>query len=115
MLEKLLKIPQQEVEAAWQKAITPIKTQFNQEDLSPEGILFLIGVQESGVGYQPNLQKEQKQDLIMLGTTHAWFASGLYIKDEEGLRPAQPFPDLELEEQEKLLKIAIVKYFESVH
>lgn len=114
MISELLKTPSEEVEKAWQtKVISNIERIFGQQDMSPEGVLFLMGIQESGMGYQPKLQKEHKQDLIMLGTTHAWYACGLYIKDEEGLRPAQSFPDLALEAQEKLLKIAIIKYFES--
>jgi hypothetical protein len=115
MIENLLTIDDQSIAQDWQeKVLKTIKKSFGETDMSPEGILFLMGIHESGLGYQPKLQKEHKQDLIMLGTTHAWYAAGLYIKDEEGLRPAQPFPDLDIEEQEKLLKIAIIRYFESI-
>lgn len=83
-----------------------------------EGVLFLIGVNALGRGFEPRLEKERKQDLIMEGTYHAFAALGVY--EQVGLE-ADGFavwerrldvPRLAVEQQEKLLHLAILAYFE---
>lgn len=86
-----------------------------------EGVLFLIGVRESGSGYQPRLKKERKQELIMDGTYRAFEAIGVYRRVSSGVdseyswEKSRPMPALSVEEQEKLLKVAILRYFSELN
>lgn len=84
-----------------------------------EGILFLVGIQARGRGFEPELEKDAKQSLIMEGTYHAFAALGIY--EHVGMeadghwiweRVIDHPPDLSVEAQEKLLKTAILEYFE---
>ncbi|HMB92698.1 MAG TPA: hypothetical protein VKP65_17740 [Rhodothermales bacterium] len=84
-----------------------------------ESILFLIGIQARGRGFEPELEKDAKQSLIMEGTYHAFAALGIYERigmEADGHwiweRVIDHPPDLSVEAQEKLLKIAILQYFE---
>ena len=84
-----------------------------------EGMLFLMGIQARGRGFEPELEKDAKQSLIMEGTYHAFAALGIY--EHVGMeadghwiweRVIDHPPDLSVEAQEKLLKTAILQYFE---
>jgi hypothetical protein len=84
-----------------------------------EGILFLMGIQARGQGFEPDLEKDAKQNLIMEGTYHAFAALGVY--EHVGMeadghwiweRMIDHPPDLSVEAQEKLLKTAILHYFD---
>ncbi len=102
------------LDAQWKNVQAWLARRFEQETVSMESILFLIGVQEAGKGYSPRLDKEVKQDRIMTGTYHAFEKVGLYVRDEkapEGWRRSADLPGLSLDEQEKLLRVAIVRYF----
>ena len=89
------------------------------KDASIEAILFLIGVQSRGRGYEPEMAKETKQDTIMEGTFCAFEKLGIYERvgvDERGFwlweRSVESIPSLPIEEQEKLLKLGIIRYFD---
>jgi hypothetical protein len=59
------------------------------------------------------LKKEAKQDLIMEGTYHVFQAAGLYRQLETGeWERIVPLPVLEGDRQERLLRAALVTYFE---
>lgn len=99
----------------WRALQRELNTRFGSE-VGVEGILFLIGVQESGRGFQPRLKKEDKQELIMEGTYHVLHAVGVYAlvdRDEGGPQWERrvALPDLTLDEQEKLLRVGIIRYF----
>lgn len=83
------------------------------------GALFLIGVQELGKGNQV-FSKEEKQDLMHIATCKLLEPLGYYLLDgldEEGWpiwKNIQPLPNLQLKEQEKLLKIQVLDYFKDL-
>lgn len=92
-----------------------------ERDSGIESILFLIGIQSRGRGFEPKLQKELKQDIIMEGTYCAFEKLGLYERvgmDEDGAwlweRCVPQVEKLSVEEQEKLLRVAILAYFEDI-
>lgn len=106
------------LEAAWQRTLAWLDERFGRQP-GMEAILFLIGIQSQGRGYQRKLKKERKQDLIMEGTYCAFETLGIYHRvgaDAEGnwiWEPTLPYvPKLPLEQQEKLLRLAVVRYFE---
>lgn len=80
-------------------------------------LLFLIGVNELGKG-KKNFSKEEKQDLMHIATCKLLSLCGFY--ELEGLDPdgwphyksLKPVPKLSLEEQEDLLKLQMIEYFE---
>jgi hypothetical protein len=81
------------------------------------GTLFLIGVQELGKGQQ-HFTKEQKQDLMHIAICKVLSYAGYYELeglDEEGWphwKLIRKLPHFDLLEQEKLLKIQVLEYFE---
>jgi len=81
------------------------------------GVLFLIGVQELGKGYQ-KFTKEQKQDLMHIAICKVLSFSGYYELeglDSEGWphwKMIKKMPRFDLLEQEKLLKMHVLEYFE---
>jgi hypothetical protein len=80
-------------------------------------ILFLIGTQELGKGKQ-SFSKEEKQDLIHIAICKVLSLSGYYELeglDEEGWphwKLVKKLPHFDLLEQETLLKIHVIEYFE---
>lgn len=118
-LPEYLRLSPDELEERWNALVLQIKDQFTKE-AGIEAILFLIGIQSRGLGYRPNLSKKRKQDLIMEGTYCAFETLGLYKrvgKDDKGHitweRTEESLPKLPLPDQETLLKVAILSYFEA--
>ncbi len=80
-------------------------------------VLFLIGVQELGKG-MGNYSKEEKQDLIHIAICKVLSFSGYYSLegvDEDGWphwKLEKNLPHFDLLDQEKLLKMHIIEYFE---
>ena len=108
------------LEERWQHLTSYLQQRFERE-AGIEAILFLIGVQSRGRGFEPEMKKERKQDTIMEGTYCAFEKLGFYQRvgmDEKGFwiweRTIDELPKLPLENQEKLLKLGIVRYFEDV-
>lgn len=89
-------------------------------DASIESVLFLIGIQSRGRGYEPELDKDLKQSLIMEGTYCVFEGLGFYARagmDADGFwiwERTVRLPDLSVEAQEKLLQIAILRYFDDL-
>lgn len=83
------------------------------------GILFLIGIQELGKGYR-EFSKEEKQDLMHIATCKLMSPLGYYELeglDSEGwphYKNINTLPPLGLKEQEDLLRIQAIEYFEEV-
>ncbi len=80
------------------------------------GVLFLIGAQELGKG--PSIfSKEEKQDLMHLGVCKVLSPLGYYElqgRDQDGWphwRLAKSLPKFDLLDQEKLLKMQVIEYF----
>ncbi len=119
-VEHILATDEDEVNRRWSVLLQWLEERYGKQ-ASIESILFLIGIQSRGQGYQPRLSKQAKQDLIMEGTYLIFETLGLYKRvgiDSEGRtvweRSSQAVPRLSLPEQEKVLKVAILTYFESI-
>ncbi len=82
-----------------------------------DSILFLIGIQELGQGFK-SFSKEEKQDLMHIGTCKVLSFSGYYTlegKDQEGWphwKLEKKLPSISLKEQEELLKMHVLEYFD---
>ncbi|CAN5885567.1 hypothetical protein BH24BAC1_BH24BAC1_07030 [soil metagenome] len=86
-----------------------------QPDLN--AILFLIGIQELGMGISA-FTKEQKQDLMHIATCKLFSLSGYYQfagTDADGwphYTLLRAIPMANLKEQEKMLKWHVLEYFD---
>ena len=80
-------------------------------------VLFLIGAQELGLGPK-QFDKEEKQDLIHIGICKVLSLVGYYEligTDEDGWphwQATKKLPSLSVGEQEKLLRIQVMEYFD---
>jgi hypothetical protein len=106
-----------ELEKRWQKLLLGIQELIGKKPADLNGVLFLIGVQELGQGNR-TFSKEQKQDLIHIGICRVLSNSGFYSLDyidQEGWphwKLEKELPFLDILDQEKLLKIQVIEYFE---
>jgi hypothetical protein len=104
------------IKEKWKKLTQQLKSQFDEEpDL--QVILFLIGVQERGIGVE-KFSKDDKQNLMHVATCRVLSAYGYYEydrTDEDGwqhYKPAAPIPPMTLGEQDLLLRKAVIRYFD---
>lgn len=87
-----------------------------KKNADTNAVLFLIGVQEVGKGKKP-YSKEQKQDLIHVGTCSVLCLSGYYSFshiDDDGwphFQLVKKLPHGKIGEQELFLKSNVVNYF----
>jgi hypothetical protein len=103
----------------WHALIERIGARFGREP-DIEALLFLIGVHSVGRGYEPELPKERKQSLIMEGSYLAFETLGVYSR--AGMEPngfwiwekVVDLPAIPIEQQERLLQIGILNYFDEV-
>lgn len=83
-------------------------------------MLFLVGIQELGRGFG-NFSKEEKQDLMHIATCKLLEPLGYYKyvgNDADGwphYENLQELPPLDLKEQESLLRIQAIEYFEEIY
>ncbi|MCS6990351.1 MAG: hypothetical protein NZL95_00620 [Chitinophagales bacterium] len=110
-----MKAPQ-ELEQRWVLLQHWLKERFGRlPDLN--AVLFLIGLQETGV-HKSQFSKEEKQDLMHVGVCTVLSLSGYYRRvriDVEGwphFEIEKPLPPLSTDEQELLLKEHVLRYFE---
>lgn len=102
----------------WNTLVDLLSKQFDS-DLDLQGIIFLIGVQELGIGYK-KFSKDQKQDLMHIATCKLMSYYGYYElegADEEGWphwKLLKQMPQLSLKEQDVLLKNSVIQYFEEL-
>jgi hypothetical protein len=107
-----------ELEKKWQEVLNSLHKMIGKKPADLNGVLFLIGVQELGSGFA-NFSKEEKQDLIHIGICKVLSLSGFY--ELEGLdndgwphwKPLKKLPHFDILEQEKLLKLHVIEYFEN--
>lgn len=103
------------IKTEWQKLVKKLEARFG-EDLDLQSILFLIGLQELGMGYQ-KLNKTQKLDVIHVAVCALLSQWGYYIfdgHDKDGWphwKESEKLPFLKAKDQEKLMKEAIIEYF----
>jgi hypothetical protein len=101
----------------WHALLNEIERMLGQKPKDLNGVLFLIGVQELGKGHQ-RFTKEQKQDLMHIAICKVLSYSGYYElegQDQEGWphwKAHKKLPRFDLLEQEKLLKMHVLEYFD---
>lgn len=106
-----------ELERNWQKLRVKLKEVIGRKPKDLNAVLFLIGVQELGKG-TAEFTKEQKQDLMHIAICKILSYSGYYELeglDEEGWphwKNIKELPNFDLLEQEQLLKMHIIEYFD---
>ena len=106
-----------ELERTWAALLTDLAKIIGKRPKDLNSVLFLIGVQELGKGNKV-FSKEEKQDLMHIGICKALSYSGYYELeglDKEGWphwRLIKKLPHFDLLEQEKLLKMHVIEYFE---
>lgn len=106
-----------EMERRWNSLLEEINTLIGKKPKDLNSVLFLIGVQELGQG-RKTFSKEEKQDLMHIGICKVLSLVGYYElegHDQEGWphwKLVKKLPHFDLLEQEKLLKIHVMEYFE---
>lgn len=101
----------------WVKLLYKIKERTGKRPADLNAVLFLIGIQELGAGTR-SFSKEEKQDLMHIAICKVLSLAGYYELeglDEEGWphwKLIKRLPKFDLIEQEKLLKIQILEYFD---
>jgi hypothetical protein len=106
-----------DLERQWQRLLGEIENLIGRKPKDLNGVLFIIGVQELGKGYRP-FSKEEKQDLMHIGICRVLSPSGYYElsgSDKDGWphwKMVKKLPHFDLLEQEKLLKMHVIEYFE---
>lgn len=103
-------------EQKWADTVKKVEGKFG-EDLDVQAILFLIGVQELGNGAK-NFTKDQKLELLHIAICRVLSPFGFYKligRDEDGwphYEVLKELPALKPGEQLRLMKEAIMNYFE---
>ena len=106
-----------EIERKWAALLSELSNLIGKRPKDLNAVLFLIGVQELGHGKR-NFSKEEKQDLMHIGICKVLSLAGYY--ELEGLdkdgwphwKLVKKLPHFDLLEQEKLLKLHVLEYFE---
>ena len=107
-----------EGERKWQLLLQKLEQTIGKKPKDLNGVLFLIGVHELGKGAK-TFSKEEKQDLMHIAICKVLSLSGYYELeglDEQGWphwKLVKKLPHFDLLEQEKLLKMHVMEYFES--
>lgn len=108
-----------ELDFKWKNLIQILQKHFGKKpDL--QAILFLIGIQELGLGNK-QYSKEEKQDLINIATCRILAISDHYkllAKDKDNWpiwELNKKLPNLSLSEQEEYLKWHVIYYFSDIY
>jgi hypothetical protein len=107
-----------EQEQKWQVLLENLKKIIGKRPADLKSVLFLIGVQELGKGIK-EFSKEEKRDLMHIAICKVLSYSGFYELeglDETGWphwKIKRKLPHFDILEQEKLLKMHVIQYFES--
>lgn len=106
-----------DLDRKWNALLEALKSRLGKKPKDLNGVLFLIGVQELGRGGKP-FSKEEKQDLMHIGICKVLSLAGYYElegEDKDGWphwKLVKKLPHFDLLEQEKLLKMHVMEYFE---
>jgi len=109
-----------QLEREWQALRLELKEVIGRKPKDLNGVLFLIGVQELGQGNRL-FSKEEKQDLMHIAICKVLSLAGYYELeglDEQGWphwKAKKKMPHFDLLEQEKLLKMQVLEYFENLY
>ena len=108
-----------ELDFAWLRVRHFVKDTLRHDRLPDlQAILMLVGVQELGI-WRKDFSKEEKQDLMHVGTCEVLTSSGYYTfthRDADGWPHYRPLRNVEVsgaDAQERLLKRHIIQYFET--
>jgi hypothetical protein len=106
-----------DLERKWASLLEELGSVIGKKPKDLNAVLFLIGVQELGRGTK-FFSKEEKQDLMHIGICKVLSLSGYYVldgQDKDGWphwKLIKKLPHFDLLEQEKLLKMHVMEYFE---
>jgi len=106
-----------ELDRQWHRLVTELEAVLEKKPKDLNGVLFIIGLQELGKGAR-RFSKEEKQDLMHIAICKVLSLSGYYELeglDKEGWphwKMMKKLPHFDLLEQEKLLKMHVLEYFE---
>lgn len=106
-----------ELERKWSWLLSELNNKLGKKPKDLNGVLFIIGVQELGRGHA-HFSKEEKQDLMHIAICKVLSLSGYYELegiDKDGWphwNLVKKLPHFDLLDQEKLLKIHVLEYFE---
>ncbi len=102
----------------WDKTVQIVSDRFAPGDeLDIDGIIFLIGIQELGQGYR-KFKKDEKLNVMHIAICRLLEPYGYYefeAFDEDGwphYRKIENLPHLKPGHQTRLMKEAIIQYFE---
>ena len=106
-----------DLDRKWNALMVEMESIIGRKPKDLNSVLFLIGVQELGHGTKI-FSKEEKQDLMHIGICKILSLSGYY--ELEGLdkdgwphwKVIRKLPHFDLLEQERLLKMHVMEYFE---
>jgi len=107
-----------ELARKWAALLSQLGKTIGKRPKDLNSVLFLIGVQELGKG-RKTFSKEEKQDLMHIAICKVLSLSGFYELeglDEQGWphwKLVKKLPHFDLLEQEKLLKMHVIEYFET--
>ena len=108
-----------EREREWEQLVAWLEREYERE-ITLEAILFLVGIQSRGRGFEPELDRDVKEHVIMEGTYCVMAAIGAYERvgmEANGAwiweRMIDPVGEMEIDDQEKVLKSAVLAYFRS--
>lgn len=102
-------------ERKWQETVKEVSEQYGEE-LDLQSLLFLIGVQELGLGYK-KFKKDEKIDLMHIAICTLLEPYGYFVydgRDKDGwphFTRSQKLPALDGAQQERLIKEAVIEYF----
>jgi hypothetical protein len=106
-----------ELERQWYRLLAELEKVLEKKPKDLNGVLFIIGMQELGKGAR-RFSKEEKQDLMHIAICKVLSLAGYYELeglDSEGWphwKLVKKLPHFDLLEQEKLLKMHVLEYFE---
>ena len=106
-----------DLDRQWNRLLLEIEKQIDKKPKDLNEVLFLVGVQELGRGAK-RFEKEEKQDLMHIAICKVLSLAGYY--ELEGLdkdgwphwKLVKKLPHFDMLEQEKLLKMHVIEYFE---
>ena len=109
-----------DLDRQWNRLLVELERLLEKKPKDLNSVLYIIGVQELGKGAKL-FSKEEKQDLMHIAICKVLSLSGYYVLDgldKEGWphwKLVKKLPHFDLLEQEKLLKMHVLEYFEKEH
>ncbi len=109
----------EELKEKWEKLVKDVSARFGDgEELDLDAIIFLVGVQELGMGFG-KFKKDEKLNLMHIAICRVLEPYGYYEyegRDPDGwphYKVVEQLPALKPGEQSLLMKEALVRYFEN--